>query len=52
MKVWNVYLNSRLIDTVFTTNNTDLEECKTSLINHDGYNPSIVVKLVKKSEKA
>lgn len=42
-EAWNVYLNGRLIDTVFATG-YDAEEMKRSLINHDGYDPRIRVK--------
>ena len=40
---YNVYLNGKLIDTVWFTDYT-VEEARKSLINHDGYNPAIVVK--------
>ena len=41
---WNVYIGSRWIDTVFYDINCDAEYVRTSLINHDGYPPNIVVK--------
>ena len=44
MKAYDVYLNGRLIDTVFWDNNSSVEEVRRSLINHDGYDPSIEVK--------
>jgi hypothetical protein len=44
---WDVYLNGKKIDTVFYTPDCDAEYVRTTLINHDGYNPSIVVKRAK-----
>lgn len=44
MKAWNVYLDGELIDIVFYNDDFDVEEVKQSLINHDGYDPSITVK--------
>lgn len=41
---WNVYLNGRLIDTVFYDNNCDKEYVRTSLINHDDYDSNIIVR--------
>lgn len=38
-----VYLNGRLIDTVWFTGYT-VEEARKSLIEHDGYNSRIIVK--------
>jgi hypothetical protein len=43
MQAWNVYLGSRLIDTVYYMTVCDAEYVKTSLIDHDGYNPAIRV---------
>ena len=43
MVAWNVYLNNRLIDTVFYMSNCDRDYVRDGLINHDGYNPRIVV---------
>lgn len=42
MQAWDVYLNGKLIDTVFATG-YDAEEMRRSLINHDGYDPAITV---------
>lgn len=42
-KTYDVYLNGKKIDTV-TARGYDTEEMKTSLVNHDGYNPSIEVR--------
>jgi hypothetical protein len=44
MKAYDVYLNGRLIDTVFWDNTSGVDEVLRSLINHDGYDPSIEVK--------
>lgn len=41
---WNVYLNGKLIDSVYYQSTCDQEYVCTSLIDHDGYNPNIVVK--------
>jgi hypothetical protein len=43
MIAWNVYLNNRLIDTVFYMANCDRAWVYDGLVNHDGYNPRIVV---------
>jgi hypothetical protein len=43
-KTWQVFLDGRIIDAVFFTDNCDKEYVKSSLILHDGYNPAIVVK--------
>lgn len=40
----NVYLNGRLIDTVFA-DYSDTDEMRQSLINHDGYDSRIVVRI-------
>lgn len=40
---FNVYLRGKWIDKVFGTGYT-VDEMKRSLVNHDGYNPGIVVK--------
>ena len=44
MKAYNVYLDHKLFDTVFWVDNSDREEVRNSLINHDGYDPSITVR--------
>lgn len=41
---WNVYLRGRIIDSVFFYKDCDASYVKSSLINHDGYNPSIIVR--------
>ena len=43
-RAFNVYLHGKLIDTVWFTGYT-VQEARDSLINHDGYDPSIVVKV-------
>lgn len=47
-ETFNVYLNGRLIDTVFQSGPFTTEEVKRSLVNHDGYDPRIVVKKQRK----
>lgn len=42
-KAYEVYLNGKHIDTVWMTGYT-VEEVKKSLVDHDSYNPNIVVK--------
>lgn len=44
MTPWNVYLNNRRIDTLFTTAGCDRESVRRSLVDHDGYDPRIVVR--------
>ncbi len=44
MKAWNVFLNGKNIDTVFYSPDCGAEYVRTTLINHDGYHPQIVVK--------
>jgi len=43
MKQWDVYLNGKLIDSVFYDNNCTEWYVKNGLINHDGYNPNIII---------
>lgn len=49
MKAYNVYLRNKLIDKVFWNDKCDggapitAEMVKESLVNHDGYDPSIKV---------
>ncbi len=43
MKAYKVWLNNKHIDTVFWVDNSDREEVKRSLVNHDGYDPDIQV---------
>lgn len=46
---YNVRLNGKLIDTVFYCDKGAAEEVKRGLVNHDGYDPAIVVSEVRKS---
>ena len=46
MKAYRVFLNGKLIDTVFDLS-SNAEDVKQSLIDHDGYAPRIVVRRVK-----
>ena len=41
---FDVYLNGKLIDTVWFDVDMSIEEMKKSLVEHDGYNPNIEVK--------
>ena len=43
---WNVYLNNRIIDTVFYTPDCDAFYVRDSLINHDCYDARIIVRKV------
>jgi hypothetical protein len=44
MTKWNVYLNNRIIDTVFYTSSCEADYIKNSLISHDGYDCRIIVR--------
>lgn len=46
MQAFNVYLNKRLIDTVFYDKNAivSVDDVYNSLVNHDGYDSRIVVR--------
>lgn len=44
---WNVYLNGKLIDTVFFMPDCDADYVRNSLTNHDGYDSRIVVRKAK-----
>ncbi len=41
---WKVYLHGKLIDIVFFDVDCDHNWVYDSLVNHDGYDPAIVVK--------
>jgi hypothetical protein len=41
MNFWNVYLNEKLIETVFFTKDCDIEYVKSSLVDHDGFSSEI-----------
>ena len=45
---YNVRLNGKLIDTVFYVDKGAKDEVKRGLVNHDGYDPEIVVTEVRK----
>lgn len=53
MQAFNVYLRRKWIDTVFYSDGArvDCEEVRQSLINHDGYHPSIRVTKARKRTK-
>jgi hypothetical protein len=42
---WDIYLDGQLIDSVCFEYDIDEETVKSSLINHDGYDPNIIVRL-------
>ena len=42
---WDIYLDGQLIDSVSFDDDIDEETVKSSLINHDGYDQNIVVRL-------
>lgn len=43
-QAWDVYLNERLIDTVFYDADCDKDYVQRGLVNHDGYDPRIEVR--------
>lgn len=43
MQAWDVYLEGEWIDTVYFQPQIDEGYVRQSLVNHDGYNPDIVV---------
>lgn len=47
MKAFNVYLNGKLIDTVFYAGTDSADDVKKSLIDHEGYDFRIIVKKVR-----
>lgn len=48
MDAFNVYLNGKLIDTLYFTKGQETsDEVRRSLINHDGYDSRIIVKKVR-----
>ncbi len=44
---WDVYLNGKLIDTVWFDASCDADYVRRALINHDGYDSRIVVRKAK-----
>lgn len=51
MRVFNVYLRGKCIDTVFYSDKSSdgEDDVKRSLVNHDGYSPDIKVRLRRES---
>lgn len=43
MRAWHVYLGWKRIDIVFYTKDCGSDYVRDSLVNHDGYNPNIVI---------
>lgn len=43
-QAWDVFLNGKKIDTVFVHPSEDRDSVTRSLVNHDGYDPGIVVR--------
>lgn len=43
LHAYKVILNGKEIDKVYYAEKQDKDEVKRSLINHDGYNPNIVI---------
>ena len=48
---YDVYLNGKLIDTVFQSDPSNPEDVKRSLVNHDGYDSEIVVKKARRKKE-
>lgn len=44
-RAWRVWLNQRHLTTVWFDSDMGPQEVKRSLVEHDGYNPNIVVRL-------
>ena len=40
---WDVYLNNKIIDTVWFDEDMTEDQVEDALINHDNYDPAIVV---------
>lgn len=49
-QAWDVILNGRVIDTVFYNVGCDADYVRRGLINHDGCDPGIKVKKVRKGK--
>lgn len=43
-QAWNVYLDGKLINTVFYTASCDKDYVLDGLINHDGFDPAIIIR--------
>lgn len=52
MKVYNIYIHGKWIDTTFFSDNVTKEEAYDNLVNHDGYDPEIVVRAAQKNPRA
>lgn len=52
MQAWGVYLNGKLIDTVFYASDCSAGYVRTGLVNHDGYDARITVRRINKERKA
>lgn len=48
-QAWDVYLNGRLIDTVFYDADCDADYVRRGLVNHDGYDSGITVEKPRKT---
>jgi hypothetical protein len=46
MIAWNVYLGTKLLTTIYYTDDCDAEYVRSTLINHDGYDSRITVRRV------
>lgn len=46
MYAWNVYLHGKWIDTVFFTKDCDADYVYRALVDHDGYNSGIKVRMM------
>lgn len=47
-RAWKVFMDGKKVDTVYFTSGHTAAEVKSSLIEHDGFAPDIVVKRGKK----
>jgi hypothetical protein len=47
-QAWDVFLNGKLIDTVFFDEDMGKDAVYQSLVNHDGYHTAIVVRKAKR----
>ena len=52
MQAWNVFLNGKLIDTVFFDRNCERDYVQRCLINHDGYDHKISVRRTNKYQES
>ena len=52
MQAWGVYLNGKLIDTVFYDSDCSAGYVRTGLVSHDGYDAHITVRRINKEVKA